>query len=517
MLQPPSIFNDVIGPVMVGPSSSHTAASVRIGYLIRHLVREAPEKVVFEFSRQGSLALCHEQQGSDMGLAGGLLGFAMEDSRLADSIRLAKEVGICLEFHITNDPVSHPNLYRFVATGGGHIVSGEAISTGGGMITLQQVNGFEVDINGGFYETLCFLGQQPLPTVQDIIARLMERLTPANSISKHHNATGETLLLIQSRQPLALDLLNGLPIAESISLPPVLPILSQKIYPPLYHTAAEIETIAATEGLSLWEIAIRYEAARGGITPAEVLAKMDRLVSIIEHTIAKVSLAPKDFPNRILGPQAHRLAHAPLFPNPTLNEAIRHITWLMEAKSSLEVIVAAPTAGSCGCLPGTLLGVAKSLDLPREAVVKAMLAAGFIGVLIAKHSTFAGEVGGCQAECGSASGMTAAGLVQLQGGTTTQCLTAASMALQNVFGLVCDPVADRVEVPCLGKNIMAGANAIAMADLALAGFDGVIPLDETIQAMYKVGLTICPELRCTGLGGLATTPASQLLRQKLSC
>lgn len=351
MQQPPSIFNDVIGPVMIGPSSSHTAASVRIGYLIRHLVKEAPEKVVFEFSRQGSLALCHEQQGSDMGLAGGILGFAMEDSRLPDSVHLAKEAGICLEFQITNDPVSHPNLYRFLAIGGGRTISGEAISTGGGMITLQQVNGFEVEIDGGFYESLCFLGQQPSSMVQNTIDVLMKRLTPADSVSKHHNATGETLLLIQSRQPPAHDLLNGIFIQESITLPPVLPVLSQKTYPPLYHTAAEIQAVAATEGLPLWEIAARYEAVRGGITPTEVLTQMNRLVAIIEHTIDKVSQTPKDFPNRILGPQAHRLASASLLPNTTLNEAIRHITWLMEAKSSLEVIVAAPTAGSCGCLP----------------------------------------------------------------------------------------------------------------------------------------------------------------------
>ncbi|NLN07676.1 MAG: serine dehydratase, partial [Firmicutes bacterium] len=124
-------------------------------------------------------------------------------------------------------------------------------------------------------------------------------------------------------------------------------------------------------------------------------------------------------------------------------------------------------------------------------------------------------MGGCQAECGSASGMAAAGMVQLLGGTAEQALDAASMALQNVFGLTCDPVAGRVEVPCLGKNILAGSNALAMAELAMAGFDKVIPLDETIAAMYNVGLSLPVELRCTGKGGLSLTPTSIRIGRKL--
>ena len=198
-----------------------------------------------------------------------------------------------------------------------------------------------------------------------------------------------------------------------------------------------------------------------------------------------------------------------------MNAMIEKITYLMEAKSSFEVVVAAPTAGSCGCLLGTIIGVGEALGKSDEEIIQALLAAGLIGVLIAAHGSFAAEVGGCAAECGSGSGMTAAGLVQLMGGSAEQALTAASMALQNICGMVCDPVAVRVEVPCLGKNIMAGSNAIAMANLALAGFDGVIPLDETIDAMQEIGHTIDARLRCTGLGGLSLTPTSKQLYNDL--
>jgi L-serine dehydratase len=143
-----------------------------------------------------------------------------------------------------------------------------------------------------------------------------------------------------------------------------------------------------------------------------------------------------------------------------------------------------------------------------------MLAAGLIGVFIAEAATFAAEVAGCQVECGAGSAMAAAALAQMMRGSVEHCLDAASMALQNISGLVCDPVANRVEVPCLGKNVMCGLNAVASANMALAGFDKVIPLDQTIAAIYDIGRKLPLELRCT-LGGLGRTEASALIREKL--
>jgi L-serine dehydratase len=188
----------------------------------------------------------------------------------------------------------------------------------------------------------------------------------------------------------------------------------------------------------------------------------------------------------------------------------------MEMKSAMGVIVAAPTAGSCGGLPGAVVGAASAMGLSVNHMTKAMLAAGMIGVFIAAHATFAAEIGGCQAECGAGSGMAAAALVALAGGTARQAVDAASMALQNVLGMVCDPVANRVEVPCLGKNVMAASNALACANMALAGFDVVIPLDEVIDAMDKVGKSIPHELRCTALGGLSITETSRAIEKMLS-
>ncbi len=172
--------------------------------------------------------------------------------------------------------------------------------------------------------------------------------------------------------------------------------------------------------------------------------------------------------------------------------------------------------GLVGGLPGTLLAAADELALSDHTGLEGLLAAGLIGVLIASQSTFAAEECGCQAECGSGPAMTAAALVQIAGGTVQQAPDAAAIALQNIMGLVCDPVANRVEVPCLGKNVLAGMNAIASADMTLAGYDPVIPLDETIAAFDQVGRMLPAELRCTGKAGFSTTPTSQALANRLN-
>jgi L-serine dehydratase len=156
------------------------------------------------------------------------------------------------------------------------------------------------------------------------------------------------------------------------------------------------------------------------------------------------------------------------------------------------------------------------MKLDEDAMAKAMLASGLIGVFIATRWTFAAEVGGCQAEGGSAASMAAAGLVTLAGGTLTESTAAASMAFQSMIGLICDPVANRVEVPCLGKNVMAASNALSCANMALAGFDPVIPLDEVIETAKQVAKQMPRELRCTALGGLSITPTSLAIEERLA-
>jgi L-serine dehydratase len=243
------------------------------------------------------------------------------------------------------------------------------------------------------------------------------------------------------------------------------------------------------------------------------------IVRILRRSI-QGGVAGTHYDDRVLGHQSgafkSRMDAGQLLAAGVLNRAVLYVTALMEVKSSMGVIVAAPTAGACAALPGACIAVAEEMGLSEEMMAKALLASGLIGVFIAARWTFAAEVGGCQAEGGAAACMAAAALVTLAEGTLGQAVAAASMALQSMIGLVCDPVANRVEVPCLGKNVMAASNAIACANMALAGYDPVIPLDEVIETARRVGEQMPRELRCTALGGLSITPTSKLIEQKLS-
>jgi len=226
------------------------------------------------------------------------------------------------------------------------------------------------------------------------------------------------------------------------------------------------------------------------------------------------------YQDRLLGPQCgafkSRMEAGELLPGGALNRIVLYVTALMEVKSSMGPIVAAPTAGACAALPGACAAVADEMGLPEDSVVKAMLAAGLIGAFIAARSTFAAEVAGCQAECGSAACMAAAALVTLAGGDTSRALAAASMALQSSLGLACTPVANRVEVPCLGNNVVAAANALASANMALSDYAAVIRLDEVILAADRIGRSLPRELRCTALGGLSITDTSRELEKRLA-
>jgi len=245
------------------------------------------------------------------------------------------------------------------------------------------------------------------------------------------------------------------------------------------------------------------------------------MVQIVQTVRASLrqGLQGTTYGDRILGPQSGqfqaRLQAGKLLEGGLLSSTILNVTALMEVKSAMGVIVAAPTAGACAALPGACLAAADALAVGDEEATKAMLAAGLIGVLVAARTTFAAEVCGCQAECGVASGMTAAALTSLAGAGVRQAVDAASMAFQNSLGMICDPVANRVEVPCLGRNVMAAANALACANMALAGYDPVIPLDEVIETMDRVGRSLPRELRCTALGGLSVTRTSREIEARL--
>ncbi len=458
-----SIFNDVIGPVMRGASSSHCAAALRIGRLARDLMGADITHILIEFDNLGSLPNTHQGQGSDMGLFGGLLGWDAADERLPLSAVHLRNAGIVAEFRYADLHDPHPNTYRLTLSNARERHTMIAISTGGGMIEVLEIDGTRVSLDGG---------------------------------SSVEWPVGDGHRVLQQVLPV-----QSLPDA-------ILP----------FRSCTELTALDAGRERPLWQWAVEYEMARGGLDADSVLSMMRDIVRILRRSIAQ-GVAGTSYEDRLLGPQAGLFAKAMqdgrLLDAGALNRTVLYTTALMEVKSAMGVIVAAPTAGACAALPASVVAMGEAMGRSEDDMARAMLAAGLIGVFIAEPWTFAAEVGGCQAEGGSAAAMSAAALVTLADGTLTQATGAASMALQSMLGLICDPVAARVEIPCLGKNVIAASNAVSCANMALAGFDAMIPFDEVVDAAKRVAERMPREHRCTSLGGLATSPTALRLSAAL--
>lgn len=198
-----------------------------------------------------------------------------------------------------------------------------------------------------------------------------------------------------------------------------------------------------------------------------------------------------------------------------INKAMARALSCSEVNAAMGRICASPTAGSCGIIPATIITTAEELGLGEDNMIDAMFTSAGIGTIIAQNATVSGAEGGCQAECGSAAAMAAAAMVEMAGGTPEMCLNAAAIALKNVLGLICDPIAGLVEAPCAKRNASGAANAMISADLALAGVKSVVPFDEVVDAMYKVGKSLPVELRETALGGLATTETGKEINKRI--
>ena len=510
---PCSIFNDVIGPVMRGPSSSHVAGGARIADIVRQSFQAPLKKVICEFDPTGALAASHTGHGTDMGFACGLMGMDLSNPEVDRYELLIKEKGIDIEYRIVEYGAVHPGNYRIrAAAEDGTEQSWEGISVGGGMIEMQRFDGFCVKICGDFYELLVVADFSEISA--DDLKNQVREILPAYEFCLEDRVDGRGLINWKLAVPVepslreAVNAISG--VTNFVYLEPILPTRSSANCDVPYQSAERLMAYAKEHHMEAWQYAVLYESIRGGVSGQEVLNQMESILSVMERAVDS-GLAGTDYENRILGPQAYKIdekdAEGALVPCNPLNSIIKSITAVMEAKSSMGLIVAAPTVGSCGCLPGTIIGLGREMGLSREKMVQGLMVAGLIGIFIAEEATFSAEVAGCQVECGAASGMAAAAVAQMMGGTVGQCVNAASMALQNITGLACDPVANRVEIPCLGKNVMGGMNAVASANMILAGYDAVIPLDETIAAIYEIGLSLPLELRCT-CGGLGKTRTS---------
>lgn len=282
-----------------------------------------------------------------------------------------------------------------------------------------------------------------------------------------------------------------------------------------FKNAKELLALCEERKLCISDVMRRREIEKGEITGEICDARMKKVYEIMRESARGPIKKPGRSMGGLLGGEAKMLSdwqqgdgQGKSLCGPVLGRAVAYAMAVLETNASMGLIVAAPTAGSSGIVPGVLLALEEQFHFTEAEMMQALYNAGAVGYLAMRNATVAGAVGGCQAEVGVASAMAASAAVELLGGSPKACLDAASTVLMNLLGLVCDPVGGLVEYPCQNRNAAGVAVALTSAEMALAGVPQLIPLDEMIAVMYNVGRRIPAELRETALGGCATAPSA---------
>jgi len=511
-----SILNDVLGPVMRGPSSSHTAASYQLGRLSAALFALPLARVRIAFDPSGSYGQVYRQQGVDLGFAMGLLGLPLTDVRFFSALQEAAARGIDLAFEVVPLPdPGHPNTADIrLQSAAGEALEIRARSTGGGAVEIIRLDGWPVLVTGQTHEILVELAAAAAPQAAALFA------AEGNLIGKPvcQSRKGLGLLHGKSRAALAQETRRALAVLPGFrglwTAPPVAFI---KLGTPLFSSAAAMVALAEARACSLGRIALAHEASLLEIPERQVLEEMSRRLDRMRAAVHD-GLKGDVPPMQLLEPSAAGIwkaeADGRLAAGGMHTRAAARALAVMHINSGMGVVCAAPTGGSAGVLPGVLVTLMDERGLTREAAALAALAAGGIGVIVGERATFAAEVAGCQVEIGAAAAMAAAAVVDAAGGSPRQAAEAAAISFQNSMGSVCDLVQGMVEIPCHTRNAAAAAGAFVTADLIMGGYVNPIPLDETIDAVLAVGKMLPPELRVTSLGGLAATPAARSMKPR---
>ena len=286
----------------------------------------------------------------------------------------------------------------------------------------------------------------------------------------------------------------------------------------IYKSLKEICEIAERKGLLFWEVVLRDDCKERNVASEESFEQMRAMYRAMIHADEAYTGTRKSN-SGMVGGDGKRLetyvAEGKAMSGSFIGKVMERAVKMGESNACMRKIVAAPTAGACGVLPAVLVPLYHGGTVSEEEIIKALYVASGIGAVISFRACIAGAAGGCQAEIGSASAMAAGALVALRGGNAAQIGHAAAMTLKNLMGLVCDPVAGLVEVPCVKRNVVGAMNAVSCADMAMAGIESRIPVDEVIDCMGDVGSRIPMEMRETALGGLAVTPTGLRVKERL--
>ncbi len=285
----------------------------------------------------------------------------------------------------------------------------------------------------------------------------------------------------------------------------------------MYHNFEQLQSAAVRAG-SIADVVLQSEQEQHGRSREQIFDMLGERWQVMQASAEKALNTPQNMTGSLISGQAalqNKYAPKGGYTGSALNRAMALALSCSEVNAAMGRICAAPTAGACGVLPAVLITIAEAKDLSYQQILDALLVAGGIGAIITRNASVSGAEAGCQAECGAAAAMAAAAAVHVAGGTPQQIGSAVSITLMNCMGLVCDPVAGLVQLPCSFRNASQAVNALLSADMALAGQNSVIPPDEAIEAMARVGRSLPQTLRETAQGGIATTPTGKRIKKSL--
>lgn len=557
-------LRDVIGPIMVGPSSSHTAGALAIARMARRLCGSAPRRVTFTL--YGSFAHTGRGHGTDKALVAGMLGLAADDLAIRNSFELAERAGIdvALAFD-TKTAQEHPNTVDVaIEEQDGTTFDVRGVSIGGGAAVITRIDGIDVDITGE--HTSIVVHQQDecgvLAHIASCLATCGINIATTRMFRTRRGADAFTVMETDDAITAQVRaLIEDHPSVHSVRIIPAAaaqggadaetdearaadvtdatraadatgaagePAQGGASGAHLDAAAAECElarwdfvsgsellTRCAQERASIAQTFRRREEALAALngTDAAIDAYLDRVLDVMRDA----AHAPLDHgtpsTGGLIGGEAHAIiasteAGVPTLLDPLGITATAFALATLETNASMGRIVATPTAGSAGVVPAVLLALEERRGFTQEQLREGLLTAAAVGYLVARNASVSGAEGGCQAEVGTACAMAAAAAVEMCSGTPEQALSAASNALTSLMGLVCDPVGGLVEVPCQKRNATAAITSLVSAQIAFAGIENLVDFDETVTAMDAVGRALPFELRESALGGIAAAPSA---------
>ncbi len=524
-------LRDIIGPIMVGPSSSHTAGALRIASIARKLFGGTPATA--RFTLYGSFAATGSGHGTDKALVAGIIGLAADDPNVSCSFELAEEAGVAIDIvWDTATACDHPNTVDVhCEDGDGNVLDMRGVSIGGGAAVIRRINGIDVDITGE--HTSVVVHQHDvrgvLAHISSVLASCGINIATANLHRTEKRGDAFTVLETDDdvdgkvREYLILhpDILNArvIPAMSATDGEPVeVPADADEVFARWNYTSgAELLALCEREGATIAEaFRAREEAlcAKQGAS-ADIDAYLDRVLAVMDTAATTPITAPERSIGGLIGGEAAKVTESlngddkkRHLMDPLTAQAAIYALATLETNAKMGIIVATPTAGSSGVLPGVLLAMRDVRGYSHDELREGILTAAAVGYIVARNASVSGAEGGCQAEVGSAAAMAAAAAVALAGGTPDRCLAAGANVMMSLLGLVCDPVGGLVELPCQKRDATAAPVALVCAQIALAGVENLVPFDENVAVMDKVGRELPMELRETARGGIAAAPSA---------